>query len=215
MKRLMVLSALAVISVNLFAADKGIGRSTMQTEQTSQDKNFNFRIEPQWLILKELVADFQFKIAPNFTLGPTLGFMNNGEGVYAGTSVAKRSFFDDRTDRQTYGLRGVYYISGANVSSVYISGFGRYSNVKVTSSPNSILVTDTRRSGRFTETSYGLTAGYQWNLRFLTFNAGGGFGNYNHPGKVDLKGSDGTVDTYDIANGSSGFVLDAGMGFTF
>ncbi|MGZ3722697.1 MAG: hypothetical protein ACXVA9_07205 [Bdellovibrionales bacterium] len=216
MKKLLLIAFLSLHSAMAVAAESnGAGSNTMATENESQGRNFLFRAEPHWLLLKEFAIDFQFKITDHLTLGPTLGLMREGEGVFYGTQVSNHVFLKDRTNRETYGVRAAYYFRGFERSSAILAGFGKYaSNHVTTSSGTSTFGIDTRQ-GNFSETIIGVTGGYQWVVSRFVFNATGGLASYNHPGTYTMTDSKGFSKQETLGSSGIGYAIDGGVGVQF
>lgn len=208
MKNLMLLTFTMIMSAQALAQT-----SMTRVVETPSKKSFEIRIEPQWLLLKELSLDFQFRLSDKFTLGPTVGIMNKGEGVFYGSKVSKRLFMDDRTDRTSYGLRAAYYFNGFDRRSSFISLFGRQGQNEVTSSGNTF--SSRVETGKFKETVAGVTGGYRWVWGLLTMNISGGLANYSHPKAVDMTDDSGAKSTYALDDEKLTYVIDAGIGLMF
>jgi hypothetical protein len=176
------------------------------------------RIEPVYLLLKELRADFQFKLGEQFTLGPTVGYMSQGDGVYFGNMVANRFYYDDRTDRLSLGARADYYFNSFQEHSPYLSAFYRWSHSEVTSNGNSYnSYSNTKEKGNFDESAAGITGGYQWVWSNLfTLNVGGGASYFVLPDDVQLVDNDGQSYRHSLRSGQGlSYAIDVGLGLTF
>ncbi len=217
MKQYLVAALLLVVSTQAFAYQRsGVSTSTTSYAETiDRDSTALFRLEPHWLVFSEAAADLQFKIADNFTLGPTIAYMGNGDGVFYGNNI-KRSyvFFDERTNRQSFGARGAYYMNGVERSGMVFGLYGKYMHNEVTLKGRS-LFSGIEEKGTFNETTAGFSVGYQWHVtRVLVFNAGGGLAGYFHPSKVTVRNSSGSTDIK-LDDNVVGYNLDAGIGFNF
>lgn len=211
-KFLALLFAFALTQASLAAE---VGESSTRMDSEADDHSFLFRIEPQWLLLKELSLDFQFKLSDNFTLGPTLAYMSQGDGIFYGTKVANHLFNNDKTNRESFGVRGVYYFKGVESSSAYISGFGRFASNQVTSKYSSSYFGNNEKA-EFNETSFGVTGGYQWVFgRHFTMNVGGGLATFIHPTEITLTDGNGSSRKFQLDGETLGYALDAGLGFQF
>lgn len=213
MKKLMALALIMSLSNSVFAADQEIGESAAAIEEKAE-KNFLFRLEPTSLILGELALDLQFKLSDKITVGPTFGYMKNGEGIFYGTKISNHIFRDDRTDRQSFGLRTAYYFKGMNQSSAFISAFGRQAKNKVTISSN--IFSSNVEKGEFDESIGGITGGYQWVFGILNISAGGGIAYYSHPESFTLTDtSTGAKSENELDASNISYTFDAGVGLTF
>ncbi len=216
--RFFFFTVLFTISALTSLAAASNSSSAGSSSLTKSESDFlHIRLDPHWLLLKELDLGFQFLFAGHFSIGPTLGYMSGGDGIYAGGLVSDRLFYKDQTTRQSLGLRGNYYFSGYNRSTAYVGLFGKQAISKVKSSPDSAFVrSDAEMSGEFTESSAGVVGGYQWNWSMLSLTVGGGFISYTHPDSFELASASGASKfTYDIDNRDSSFVLDVGLGLQF
>lgn len=180
-----------------------------------KNRHVEIRLEPHWLLLSELSLDFQIKLSDKFSLGPTLGYMN-GEGVFYGSKKSSRIFMTDRTVRETYGLRAVYYFSGFQRKSAFLTLFGKQSKNEVTStgSPSLFSTTSRHETGSFTENITGITGGYRWVWGRTTLNVGGGLANYNHPKAIEMDSS-GDKSEYTLGSPGTSYIIDAGFGIVF
>lgn len=180
----------------------------------------NLRLEPHFLILTEAVLDAQFRVGDHFSLGPTVSYMIRGNGVFVGWKVSDRLFYSDKTERLGLGLRAAWYLSGVDVHSFYVAPFAKVLWNKVESSYDGsrlfLTSAEPERSGKFRETDVGVTFGYQWVLRSLTFNAGAGIARYWFPDSLRLADSNGgNAYDYRLTTDKVGLQIDAGMGFRF
>lgn len=217
MKKVWCVALLLAVSTSVWAAESGVGQSATGEAGNPSQRNFLFRVEPTWLILKELNLDFQFRISDNFTLGPTLSYMAGGSGVYYGTSISNRFFYNDTTNRTGVGLRGVYYLNGFQRHSPYVGVFGKYLMNQVSGkSGSSLFGSEVTAKGSFNETVTGVTGGYQWVWGRFVMNVGGGVAYFNHPDSFTMNYSDNTASSkYDISGSKISYAIDAGAGITF
>jgi hypothetical protein len=191
----------------------GAHATTLASADDTEGNQFQVRVEPQWVLFHELSVDFQFRLTDHFSLGPTLAYMSKGDGIYYGNRLGTNWFSSNKTNRESLGVRAVYYFNGFDVKGAFLSGFGRYSRNHITSDSSSIF---TSGKGEFTETAFGVTGGYQWvwGGRF-TLNIGGGIGSYLHPSSVALTDNAGNTSDYNLGNDDIGYVLDFGLGLQF
>jgi hypothetical protein len=187
------------------------------TARAEDDKAFHLRIEPHWLLNTEVALELQYRLGKHFSLGPTGAYMFESNSIHSSGHVSDRLLYKDKTKRYSLGLRGVFYFSGVDEHSVYLAVFGKVSPNKITStSDSSFTATEPERTGKFTETTWGATVGFQWVLPVVTFNVGGGLAVYHHPESVRLSAAGGgNVYDYRLVDDKVGFHLDAGMGFRF
>ncbi len=188
----------------------------VRAEFKPKENKFSLRIDPLMLLLGEVNADFQIRLTDHLSLGPTVGYMGSGDGVYYGSLVSRRVFFNDKTDRRSIGAKAVYYFNGFSRHSPYAGVSAKSSRSIVTGESRSTLFDPGLTSkGEFSETLGAAIGGYQWVWQSFVLNAGAGFGYYSHAEKFALNYSDGAFSTYSISGPPLSFLMDVGMGFTF
>jgi hypothetical protein len=176
---------------------------------------FQVRLEPQWLLFKEVGMDFQIALGQHFSIGPTLGLMRGSESIMYGTMTSTSlGTWKDSVDRDAYGLRAVYYFSGFSRHSAFLAPFARYSKSRVSTTADGTFSSRAEK-GEFTETTEGLTGGYQWVWKRFTMNLSAGMASYNHPDNVTMTDSTGSTDNRAIAGSHISYTIDAGIGFQF
>ena len=203
-------------ALNSFAVDQGSSSemSAIGLRSAPSEKFLNLRIEPHWLVLTEVNLDAQFRVNSHFSVGPTFAYLASGNGIFYGSSISKSFWYKEKSTRPSIGVRGAWYFMGLDRHSHYLAGFAKYSKTSVKREADT-LFSEPERSAEFSETSMGVTLGYQWIAGPFTFNAAAGPGYYLHPQSIDLRGADGSSYDYTLGKSSVSFVLDAGMGVRF
>ncbi|MEQ1878525.1 MAG: hypothetical protein ABL958_17925 [Bdellovibrionia bacterium] len=187
---------------------------------SSQETSDGFalaRIEPHWLILKQLQTDIQFKVSEHFSVGPSFAFRKDGEGIYFGDSVLTSTAYDYKTTSQTFGVRAAYYLGGFSRSGLFISSVASFTRAQVSMHNKYSYSYSSRPSDQnaeITEQALTTNVGYQWKVGRFAFNAGGGVGYYNFPENITFKGG-GSEDEQHLKDSKTGISIDAGVGYRF
>ena len=163
----------------------------------------NFRFNPIVVLLGGLSASLDFRISPQWTLGPELGFINykltSNNGPTEDTSL--RSF--------SLGARANWFKSGTFTDSLYISPFLTYAIARAKLSDNGNSFSNTA-DGVFA----GAMAGYAWFWESFNVMLGGGLTLPINHSKVEVENTTGTkTDAY--INGSGLIVFECSLGWTY
>ena len=158
---------------------------------------FNLQLNPLGLFFGVLNADFDIKILPGMTLGPSIAYVNTSDLLLNEKGGA-------------YGIRSNIYLNGvAYTDSWYVGPFIKYFsfNVSSTSLTGSTVVASGLEAGAL--------AGYKWH--WSSFNIGLGLGPvfYTTSNPVSVTDSSGTTVTYDAPLHGFGLGGEFTLGWTF
>ncbi len=168
------------------------------TQDLAQDmRQHDFRLAPVALLLGELVATVDFKVAPPLTLGPEVVAYNVTYNGYNAASYA-------------LGLRANYKLTGsAFTNGFYLGPYLRYYSINISNYGNFGAAAST------TGALAGLVLGYQW-LWKVGFNVNVGAGlevaSFSHVHVTDGQGNSNDVA---IPLWGSGFVGEVALGWLF
>lgn len=202
MKRILSIIALAtglvVTGSHALAAEGSAG---------SSDKTMNFRISPLGLFIGYFNVDADFKIAPEWTIGPTVSYWHfdfaDSDPGFSNQSIS--------TTMYAIGVRANWYQAGAYNSGLYVSPIVQYETATASatdSSGNSISAT---------ASTYILSGliGYHWFWDVFNLSLGGGFALPLTSTKVELTSAGNTTDVNYSRTGQVGLALDFMLGAAF
>lgn len=175
--------------------------SFAQNSNASSEDNFNFRFNPVFLLVGMVDLNLDYKIHPNWTLGPEVSYWN-----YKDTHT--EGYYDMRLIRYSVGARANWFKSGVYNSSFYIAPALNYVHAKAKT-----LDTSTPAEG----TAEGLVAtaifGYSWFWDSFNMMLGGGLNVTVGDGKVKVTDSSGR--TTESRLDGYGLAFEYSLGWTF
>lgn len=186
------------------ASDDQTARPVTRDESRHGDPFMNVRVTPLGLLVGYINFDVDFKVSNEWAIGPSVTYWRyNADSIY---------FTGNRLTSETriIGLRGTWAKNGTYRSGLYISPLFQLLSARVTGTS-----TATGRDITASATIPILTGliGYQWFWGNLNLNVGGGFSVSTSSTKVDV--NDGTSTSTVESSRSSGFALDAMLGYAF
>jgi hypothetical protein len=170
--------------------------STSAIAETEQQNNAaNFRFSAVGLLLGAVVADVDFQINENWTLGPTMAIWNFTVGA-TGSNVLNTdvSFF-------SVGGRGNWYRNGVHTDGLYVAPALSYNTVKLKSGSDSGSASGLVASG---------LVGYGWFWKSFNMLLGGGMTLPLGITSVEVNG-----EKYSTSGTSAGLALEYTLGWTF
>lgn len=163
---------------------------------TGGDKNYNLRFGPIGLLFGVINADFDIKMGPTFTIGPSVSYLS---WTLAEVNVTAYSF----------GVRANFYpnIEALSEDGWYIGPSVNYIGAKATKNSLSASVNGINTS---------IVGGYQWLWDSFNINLGLGGGYTSIPTKVTVKDSSGgTSEEVSVRASQTSVALEFTMGFAF
>ena len=189
MKRLFILASLFLVSLPALS---------------ESNDQFNARFSPLGLIIGGLYANFDVKIAPQWTVGPDLGYFR-----FSMKSDANYFLTDYKVTAYSLGARANWFVNGAFNTGLYVGPTLRYMNVKVTTTDGGGDV-----SGETGGAFIACVVGYSWFWDSFNMMLGGGGTFGLGTNDIKVKRSNGT-ETSVTSNNIAGVVVEFSLGWTF
>ena len=167
------------------------------------EDSVDFRINPLVVLLGGLTFTMDFKIHPQWTLGPELGFVRYKFSSDKGSR-------DDTTLRScSVGARATWFRNGVFTDGLYVGPFATYANAGLKLS-DSNEVARNRANSVFA----GAVVGYGWFWESFNVLLGGGLTLPIGKSKVDVENSTGNrADAY--VNGEGIAILEFSLGWSY
>ena len=194
--------SLLIVLLVLTASCFGIFSEAFADEQASSSDQFDFRFMPVGLLFGALEADLDVKVAPEWTVGPIIGYSHN---KYSSDSGFTTNY---EYTRYAIGLRANWFSNGVYKDGFYVAPSLAMTKTKVTTSDSGGPVSNDASSDSAT-----VVAGYGWFWSSFNMLVGGGgslaLGNTD----MTLTHSDGSTTT--ISSRLGGLALEFSLGWTF
>ena len=170
----------------------------------ASENNTNFRFNPLVVLLGGVTATMDFKIHPQWTVGP--------EASLTSFKLTSSTGPSNDTAVQTYSLtgRGNWFRQGVFTTGMYVGPFVTYASAKARLNDGNRDPVEKKAHGVFT----GAIIGYGWFWKTFNVMLGGGLTLPLGTSKVDVENSTGArTDAY--INGSGIAILEFSLGWTF
>jgi hypothetical protein len=162
----------------------------------------NFRFSPLGLLIGGISVDLDFKVAPDWTIGPALSYYH--------LRLTSTGDFESDFDVTGYavGARANWFHNGTFTDGLYVGPSVGYATFKVTSSDSAGDASATASGARA-----GCLVGYAWFWDSFNIMLGGGFDVSLGDSKLVVKSRSGTQEEIHYASG--GLDGEFSLGWTF